>query len=323
MNRRRLATAGAGLAALAVFVSCGEAPEPVPPRPTSTPESVTTRAPGARSVIDMMGRTVSVPDAVRTVAAMSPSAADFAVVLGLEVVGRSTDTPASVAPNAKPTGSTTSPDFNAIAALQPDLVLADAAFHSGRAGDFDRFAYPVFVLKANSYAEVLSALTALGAAAGRPEAAATARETIESFANRAVQSARARSASGPAPKVLILTGGGRDVFAGGAGSYLGNLAELLGGSNVLAAAAGGGPVTGFGVVDVGQAAALNPDVVFILSSGQGGLAARLRSDPIWANTPAVRRARIHDLDTTLYLRSPGPRVAEALDALLPLLWPGY
>ncbi|MBK6563051.1 ABC transporter substrate-binding protein [Candidatus Amarobacter glycogenicus] len=268
-----LATAIAGLSA------CGQAEEPVPERPSPTAGASGSRAAGARTVVDMTGRSIQVGETVRTVAALSPAAADFAVALGLQVVGRPTDTPEASAPGAKATGPTISPDFNAIAALAPDLVLADAAFHAGRTRDFDRFTYPVFVLKANSYTEVLAALTALGGATGRDEAAAAAREALSRRVERVVAAARVKAAGKPAPKVLIVTGGGRDIFAGGAGSYLGDLVRLLGGVNVLAAAAEGGPVAGFGVVDVAQAAGLNPEVVLALSSGQGGLASQVTAEP--------------------------------------------
>ena len=308
-------------AALPLLAGCGEAEDPVPERPSPTPEATANRAAGARSVIDMTGRPVQLDEEIRTVAAMSPAAAEFAAALGLEVVGRSSDTPETVAPGAKPTGSTISPDFNAIAALAPDLVLADAAYHAGRTRDFDRFAYPVYVLKANSYAEVLAALTALGEATGRAEAAASARAAIAARAEAAIATARAKAAGAKAPKVLILTGGGRDVFAGGTGSYLGDLVAVLGGENVQGSAAEGGPVAGFGVIEVTQAASLAPEVVLVLSSGVGGLAAQIASQAAWANTPAVTLGRVHDLDTSLYLRAPGPRVAEALERLLPLLWP--
>jgi iron complex transport system substrate-binding protein len=302
-------------------VACGKASDPVPERPTPTPEVVASRTTGSRIVIDMVGRAVSVNEEIRTVVAMSPSAADFAKALGLDIVGRSNDTPESVAPAAKPTGSSISPDFTAIAALSPDMVIADAAYHSGRTRDFDRFAHPVFVLKANSYEEVLQALTALGEATGRSEEAESAATALEKRAEAVIVAARSNAASAPAPKVLILTGGGRDVFAGGDGSYLGDLVRLLGGTNVLAAAADGGPIAGFGVAAVGEAAALGPDVVLILSSGTGGLVAELKANPAWANKKAVVGGRVFEVDTTLFLRAPGPRVGEALEVLLPLLWP--
>lgn len=316
----RWAIAALALAA-AIFAGCGEADDPVPSRPTPTPTIEASGARQERSVIDMAGRQVLVPATVRRVAAMSPSAAEFAAVLGLETVTRSSDTPESAAPGAKVAGSAISPDFNAIAAAKPDLVIADTAFQSGRTRDFDRFGYPVFILKAASYSDVLAAVSALGEASGETEKAAAARQSIEERANATIERAQARAAAGAAPKVLILTGGGRDVFGGGTSTYAGSLVEALKGTNVLGATPQGGPIEGFGVIESAQAATLKPDVVLVLSSGQGGLAAQIRADAAWANTSAALRGRIYDLDTSMFLRSPGPRAAEALEALFALLWP--
>ena len=308
------------LAVLAA-VACGEAKEPVPERPSPTPEVTASRTTGSRTVVDMIGRSILVNDDVQTVVALSPSAADFAVALGLAVIGRTSDTPEPAGPGAKVTGSTISPDFNAIAALDPDLVIADAAYHSGRTRDFDRFALPVFVVKANSYAEVLTALMALGEATGRDAKATDAVNALKQKAADVIAAAKAKGATTPAPKVLILTGGGRDVFAGGDASYLGDLVKELGGTNVFATADDSGPIAGYGVVDVGQAATLAPDVVLVLSSGTGGLAEEVKASPAWAGSAAVRNGRVYELDTGLFLRAPGPRVGEALEKLMPLMWP--
>lgn len=121
--------------------------------------------------------------------------------------------------------------------------------------------------------------------------------------------------------MLVLTGGGRDVFGGGAGTYIGSLLALLGAANVLGTVADGGPIPGFGVIDVSSAAALNPDAVLLLPSGQGGLAEQIKGDRAWANVAAVKQGRVIDLDTTLFLRAPGPRAGEALEQLVALLWP--
>ena len=307
--------------ALAAFAltGCGKEPAKVPerPSPTATIEAQRT-TPAGRTVTDMANRTVAMPETVQTVVALSPSAADFASALGLKIVGRTTDTPASVAPDAKTVGSALSPDFNAVAALEPDLVIADAAYQSGRTRDFDRFSHPVYVLKAGTYAEVLAALAALGTATNRQAEAAAAAAALEAKAATALQAAKARGGS---PKVLILTGGGRDVFGGSSATYLGSLLEFLGATNVLGSVADGGPIPGFGVIEVSQAATLNPDAVLILTSGQGGLAAQIQADKAWAATPAVRDKRVIEVDTTLFLRSPGPRAGEALETLLKLLWP--
>ncbi len=306
---------GLGLLLALALAGCGEAADPVPDRPTATPEIAASARSGGRTVIDALGRSVALGD-VEKVVALSPSTAEFAAALGLQVLGRSSDTAATIAPNAKVVGSSIAPDFAAVAALEPDLVLADATYHSGRTRDFDRFAYPVYVVTADTYLAVLDTLRTFGTAVGR-DAEATA--VIAGIEARAA-AAKSRSGS-PAPRVLILTGGGRDVFAGGPNTYLGSLVTELGGTVVSSNPTDGGPLPGFGVVAVGEAGSLRPDVVLVLSSGEGGLVARINEHPSWKAAPAVINGRVVDLDTTLYLRAPGPRAGEALEGLAGVLWP--
>jgi iron complex transport system substrate-binding protein len=308
----KLAVLAAGILLLAV--ACGEARAPVEARPTSTPTLERVTSAGSRATSDMLGRRVEVPTRAERVVALSPSAVEFAAALGVDVVGR----PSDGAPAAAGTiGPSISPDFNAVAALRPDLVLADASLHGARIKDFDRFPYPVFVLKAGSFDEVIAALSALGEALGRPEKAAEAIADIRARVDAVLDRVRGM----PAPTVLILTGTGRDTYAASNATYAGSLVTKLGGRNVLGAVPSGGPIAGFGLVEVGQVAGKNPDVVLVIPAGPGGLVEELRASPAWVGGAAVRAGRVYELDTGLYLRSPGPRAADAIEQLARLLYP--
>ncbi|MEP7216645.1 MAG: ABC transporter substrate-binding protein, partial [Anaerolineaceae bacterium] len=202
-----------------LYVSCGsEKPSTGPrPSPTATVEAQVTL--GNRSVTDMVGRALRVPDSLSRVVAITPSAADFAAALGLDVVGRSTDAAAPAVAAAPTVGSSLAPDFNAIAALKPDLVIGDAAFDGARLRDFERFAYPVFLLKVSSYDDVLLALVALGDAIGRTQQGRDAAAAIEIGVADLVRPL----ARNVPPTVIILTGSGREVYAGSDQTYIGSL----------------------------------------------------------------------------------------------------
>ncbi len=310
-----LAVASAAL----LIAACGSERQTAPPRPTPTPTLAGAPAQGARTVTDMAGRQVAVPGRVERVVVTAPAAADYALALGLQVIGQPSDAPPI--PGAQPVGTTLSPDFPAIAALAPDLVIGDAAIQGARIADFDRFTVPVYLVRATDYLAILDALDRLGEALDRAEEAAAARAAIEERVVGAALAARERRAGASPLRVLVLTGAGRDVFAAGASTYIGNLLSMLGAENALATPPDGGPLPGFGVIDPGQAALVAPDVVLVLPAGDGGLDTLIRQDPAWANTPAVRNGRVHAIDRLLFLRAPGPRIAEAAELLLELLWP--
>ena len=311
----------AGLFICALTAACGEEPTVAPPRPTATPTIEAVVTAGARTVTDMAGRRIRVPDESDRVVVLSPSALDFAVALGLEIIGEPTDV-GSAATGANPVGTTLNPDFPAIAALDPDLVIADAAYHGSRTRDFDSFPYPVFILSATDHESIRDAFNALGQATGKTDEAKSSLDKLDTAVARILDEAQDHiGGPEPPPRVLILTGGGRDIFGGGTTTYVGSLVTALEGENVLGEVPEGGPIPGFGVIGVGESAATLPDVVLIISSGEGGLADQIAADPSWPKVPALVDNRIHELDRELFLRAPGPRMPEALETLLPLLFP--
>jgi iron complex transport system substrate-binding protein len=230
-------------------------------------------------------RTVHVPAEVKRVVALSPSALEYAAAFDLEIVGRASDAtfPASAA-SAPAVGSTISPKFDEIAALNPDLVIGDAGLQGALRPSFDEFPYPVFLIKVASYEESLHAFRAVGEAVGQKERA----EELVAGTEAKVAEAKQSIVGKLQPKVLILTGSGRDVYAGSDASYVGSLVKLLGATNVLGAAPQGAPIAGFGLVEVEQAAVTAPDVVLIVAGSQSDLRAQIQASPAWAESRAVR-----------------------------------
>ena len=284
--------AAAALLALCLLASsCGSEKQGSGLRPSPTPTIDAPVTHGPLTVTDMAGREVRVPDTVSRVLAITPSAADFALALGLQVVGRTSDVPATAVAGVPTVGSSLSPDFNAIAALKPDLVIGDSAFDGARMRDFARFVYPVYLLRVANYEDVLFALGALGEATGRTQQGRDAATALAIEAEALVQQVVGRAS----PTVIILTGSGREVYAGSEATYIGSLVKKLGGTNLLAEAAAGAPIA-------------------------GGLAAQITASPAWANSKAVRDRRVFELDINAFLRAPGPGVVKSLAALADLLY---
>lgn len=305
------------IVAVLATAACGSADDPVGPRPTATATLEARATPSnGTSITDMAGREVTVSARPERFVALSHSAVDFLLALGLEPAGRPSDVTSPEVASVPPVGSTLNPDFPAIDALNPDVVIADAAFHRARYRDFDQFPHPVFVIDVKDYDGILATLQALGKLVGREDEAAAEVDRIEERV-----AALKEQNSGSPPSVLVMTGSGRDLYGATADTYPGSLVDLLGAHNVLADAPDGAPLAGFGVIELGEAAALNPDVVLVIASGSGGLADGIRNSPLWAETSAVRAGRVHELDTVLFLRAPGPRVVDALEAVAPLLYP--
>jgi iron complex transport system substrate-binding protein len=176
----------------------------------------------------------------------------------------------------------------------------------------------VFVLKVNSYDDVLAAYTWLGEATGRQQQADDAANALKARVDAVVGKA---SSAASHPSVIIVTGAGRDVYGGGDQSYAGGLVKLLGATNALGALPAGAPIAGFGTVDLGQLASKNPDLVLAIPAAGSTLANDVRTSPAWAGTAAVKNGRVYELDPALFLKAPGPRIADAIEKLYSVLYP--
>ncbi len=127
---------------------------------------------------------------------------------------------------------------------------------------------------------------------------------------------QARVASLPRPRVLFCLQV-EPLLAAGHGSYPGDLVELAGGENIVPASAGPYPA-----LSLESVIAARPDVIIqsLMDTKEGATGdASLRA--YWsrfASIPAVQAGRVHTVAGDLVLR-PGPRVAEGVAALVPLL----
>ncbi|WP_430461485.1 heme/hemin ABC transporter substrate-binding protein [Thalassolituus sp. LLYu03] len=116
---------------------------------------------------------------------------------------------------------------------------------------------------------------------------------------------------GESPRTLFLMGaGGRGLMAAGSATRAQALLSMTGAHNVLAH-------QGYKPVNAESALQAAPEVVLV---GQTGAMATDSLQPLLAMTPAAQNARVHGLDAGLILGF-GPRLPEALSAVLPLLYP--
>jgi iron complex transport system substrate-binding protein len=68
--------------------------------------------------------------------------------------------------------------------------------------------------------------------------------------------------------------------------------------------------------------AANPDVILLTDGGNDGgqSLATVRARPGWANIAAVKSGRVHEISADVFTR-PGPRIADAVEQLVKLLYP--
>jgi iron complex transport system substrate-binding protein len=253
----------------------------------------------------------------------SPSITEtlFALGLGDRVVGVSTYCrfPSEAAKLPK-VGSFLKPDAELIAGLRPDLVVVHEV-GNGLDRRLGSLRIPFIVVERGSLASAYSSMREIATAAGVPERA----ETLVADVQRRLEAVRRAGAARPKQRVLFIIGRRpgmlADLVAIGPGSYINELIEIAGGTNVLAIA--GQPE--YPRISLETVLRLNPDVIVdTVDMGDTDAERRARqpiNERLWnayGMLTAVKTRRVHAA-TTDALVVPGPRVVEAAEWVAGLL----
>ena len=128
---------------------------------------------------------------------------------------------------------------------------------------------------------------------------------------------------GVAPSILILiSDADRNLYAAKPESYPGAVAAIANTINVAEGLADAGPFPGFTLFSGEQAVAANPDFIFAITPAPEPaprLSSVLGFVPGYSELSAVTGGRLYELDATLFLTAPGPRIVDALEELRHLL----
>lgn len=254
---------------------------------------------------------------------MSPSVTEilFALGLGDRVVGvtRYCKYPPEAQSRAK-IGGYLDPNFEAIVALEPDLVI-------GREGDEQTFqrlrqlGMNTLVVNQKRLEDILESLSVIGRACGVEARARVMRSEIQAKLDEIAR----KTAGLERPRVLVVaqralgTGRIQDVYAAGAYGFFNRILQLAGGQNACEKATGEFPViSAEGIIHV------KPQVIIDLVPRRDDIHeddATLRKD--WDQLPdveAVRQGRVYVLRDD-YAFIPGPRLVMLVEKLARLIHP--
>ena len=257
----------------------------------------------------------------RRVVALAPSAAEIVYALGAAnlVVGVSdfaADLPES---KGKTRLGGFAPDLERIVALRPDLAVVSRDGTDQRAADrLAALGVRVVVTDARSLAGVFGDVRRVGAALGRTVEA----ERVVDLLERRAAAAGARSPARPSPgrfSALALIWPDPAVGAGPA-TFIGDLLVRAGLGNVVPASAGEWPRVSHETL-----VAWNPHFLVRPETAENGaaFAAAFAPGSRWRLLSAVREGRVLVLPGA-WLERPGPRLVDALEALIEKLreaWP--
>jgi iron complex transport system substrate-binding protein len=270
-------------------------------------------AAGQRAWTDELGRRLTAPRHPARILSYAPSLTEtlFAIGAGDRLVGRTRygDWPAA-ARRVAVFGGLLDPDFEKIASLRPDLILATTAGDPpDKVEAMTRLGYPVFVTDPRTVEAAIAGIERVGAVV---DAEAGARRVA---GRMRAELAEVRRRVGARPPVRTLVVVWQDpLVTVGRGTFLADLIREAGGDPLLGEGKGNYPR-----VSMEWVLARAPEVIILGLRGHPG-AGDARFWDRFPTIPAVRRGRIHAFDLQV-LGRPGPRITTALLSLAKLLHP--
>jgi iron complex transport system substrate-binding protein len=297
-----------------LLAACGPASTPV----TGPPAAVTPAEASIR-LVDGLGRTVSLPAPAERVVSLAPSNTEilYAVGAGDQVIGRDlfSDYPAAALEVQDIGGSMGEYDLEAIAALQPGLVLAGGINPPELVAALEGLGLNVYFLpNPVTLEEMYANLETVAALTGRGSGAAALVESLQARA-AAVDAAVASQEYVPTVYYELDASDPANPYTAGPGTFVDLLISRAGGLNIASELEGQ-----WVAISMEQLLVADPAVILLGDAAYGETPEKVAARPGWDALAAVRNGQVFAFDDNLVSR-PGPRLVDGLEALAKLLHP--
>lgn len=269
----------------------------------------------AVQVTDMTGREIAMDAPAARLVVLTAADVEIVYALGagdsVVAVGAYCDYPADVfaLPQVQSGAET---NVEEILGLQPDVVIMDTMAQTKEQVEaLENAGVKVVVTDSNTIADTYTAIELIGAVTGKADEAAA---IIEGMKLMFESVATAAEATGKTVyfEVSPLAWG---LWAAGNGSFMQELAELCGLTNVFA------DQPAWAMISAEQVIALDPDYIITTTGywGEGPLPEEeIMGREGWENMKAVQNGTVYAVDSNTFSR-PGPRLADAAQILLNLI----
>lgn len=269
----------------------------------------------SRSVTDLLGRKLEVPQNPQRVVALAPSITEIVYALGqqrrLKGVTRFSDYP-EAARQLPRVGSYVHLDIERIAALKPDLCIGVKDGNPlSVVTRLQAMGIPFYAVHPVDLETVMQSIETIGDLLGASRAAA---QTVTEMRKRIDRVKTIVAAADSKPRVFVQIGVS-PIVSVGSRTFIHQLITLAGGTNI---AAGSTPYPRFSRE---QVILLAPDVMVISSMARATVFDRVKAEWMqWSAIPAVRNQAVFIAPTNIFDR-PTPRLVEGLEQMARYLHP--
>ena len=206
------------------------------------------------------------------------------------------------------------PDLEIVASLEPDLFILDANFREANEVKLDELGINAFFFETGSYNVFLESIASLGTEINREEEVRSLIDLLNHSAEAALENKTDES-----PRVAIIFGAGDDFMLATEHSYVGELAKIMGATNIAAELEGGlhSPFLQFSLEQI-----LDQDPDYILRFAHGPIEQTeimfnqmFDENDAFQQLNAVQNGKVVDLDSTIFGTAANLRAPEAFEKL--------
>ena len=267
-----------------------------------------------RTFVDDLGRKLYLAQPPKRIVSLAPSITEMLFALGLdqEIVGVTEFCNYPPAALEKPKVGYAQPNLESIVALRPELIVAPKSFlRVDLLNRLEQLKIPTLLFDPQTVEDILRHIQLLGRMVGRVPESIKVTEKIR----KQMTVLTARLVGRPRPTLLFVINTD-PLITVGPGSYIHQLIELAGARN--AAEHAGTPYPRLSIEEVLRQ---NPEfLLFPMGRFEGIPQAEQDQWRRWTSLEAVKRNQFAQIDSDI-LNRPGPRVIEALEALITILHP--
>jgi iron complex transport system substrate-binding protein len=265
------------------------------------------------TVKDSMGNEVVIPKEPKRIISVAPSITELIYALGKgnELVGRTDycDYP-EAAKKVQSIGSLTDPNVEKIIELKPDVVIASTHFKEDVAKKLEDLGIKVVVLYDSK--DLNGAYNSINTLGKIVNAQKNASDLVSSMKKK-IADIQEKVKGQKAPKVYYVIGFGKngDYTATG-DTFIGQMINMAGGDNIAKDATGWN-------YSLEKIIENNPE--YIIVSKNYGTKEQFETTAGYKDLSAVKNNKVIEIDDNLLNRQ-GPRLAEGVEALAKILYPG-
>ena len=267
-----------------------------------------------RTFVDDTGRKIYLANTPKRIVSLAPSITEilFAIGAGDSVVGVTEFCNYPPSALEKPKVGYAQPNLEAIVALRPELIVAPKSFlRVDLLSRLEQLKIPTFLLDPQTVEDILLHIQLLGRMVGYAPESLKVSENIR----KKVTALSAQLTGRPRPTLLFVINTD-PLITVGPGSYIHQLIELAGARNAAEHA-----MTPYPRLSIEEVLRQNPEfLLFPMGRFEGIPQAEQDQWRRWTSLEAVKRNQFVHIDSDI-LNRPGPRVIEALEALITILHP--